>query len=907
MDINYRFIITFLIIVMNYVEARSQSISIQGSGEAIQGEEYTLECITRGDTFVNWYQDSHHIAWSSNHNGGCRFYNQYYRNFYEFKNCGVKHKLTIKSIDYNRDNGKVWNCEIYYNDDYHSSNSITLSVTLSLKGSGVAIQDKEYTLECKTSLKQIHWYKDNIYFGESNIQNGLNCIFNQESDRNFYEFKNCGAEHKLTIKSIDYYRDNGKVWRCYYNQYTYSDLTIHVIISLKGSGVAIQDKEYTLECKTSLKQIHWYKDNIYFGESNIQNGLNCIFNQESDRNFYEFKNCGVKHKLTIKSIDYYRDNGKMWRCQYFNIQNFNSNRTLFVRDYWCIEFSKEAIPTTYINKRICIFPFLVPVSSVQIKSTNLQFGTILVEESQLTTIQCVTSFAYPEPSVDLHVCYDGLNSRCNSYTATKSSENHTLITFQFTLNSTLEFDDTEIYCCAGNYLTNISCSNSLKMYILHHPRVRVEVEEGRLLCIAVGRPKNMTFLPMKHTVDNILVREIEGYYINTTVYSLNITNSQNNGGNYTCTVNNGIPDPYTKQYYQMAYYNLELKIHPNLYNVERNNNSLVGQNGSFSLKYLEDQTVNVSWYNNDTDLQTSSRITIREEPAEISHPYNNTIKLSGIKTILTITSINITDQGNYTCQVCNQYGCSRKTFEVDVVSMTKQIGTVIIFFVVFKRRRTKLNGQSEGKREGVQGSHHTNSVVESSVHPNLYNVERNNNSLVGQNGSFSLKYLEDQTVNVSWYNNDTDLQTSSRITIREEPAEISHPYNNTIKLSGIKTILTITSINITDQGNYTCQVCNQYGCSRKTFEVDVVSMTKQIGTDAGIINVKTVVIGASVGATIILICIVVIIFFVVFKRRRTKPNVEMEIIKNDLYISSDPLQVFPFFISPIKGRKVALS
>ncbi|ESP00742.1 hypothetical protein LOTGIDRAFT_176470 [Lottia gigantea] len=122
------------------------------------------------------------------------------------------------------------------------------------------------------------------------------------------------------------------MWRCQDNivQSVNSHLTLYVIISLKGSGVAIQDKEYTLECKTSLKQIHWYKDNIYFGESNIQNGLNCIFNQESDRNFYEYKNCGAEHKLTIKSIDYYRDNGKMWRCQDNIVQSVNSHLTLYV-------------------------------------------------------------------------------------------------------------------------------------------------------------------------------------------------------------------------------------------------------------------------------------------------------------------------------------------------------------------------------------------------------------------------------------------------------------------------------------------------------------------------------------------------------------------------------------------------
>ncbi|ESO93981.1 hypothetical protein LOTGIDRAFT_228663 [Lottia gigantea] len=459
-------------------------------------------------------------------------------------------------------------------------------------------------------------------------------------------------------------------------------------ISLEATGNAVQGEEYTLRCIESSSKVIWYKKKNTIGWSqdtfsNPSNNTGCLFHNNSSTNFYKFKECGVKHELTINSVDFKRDNGVDWSCQRYE------------------GGGKVATFTVLVN---------VPLKSVEMRSIDLDEDTLTAHEQRQIHIECVTESAHSNIIVVLQVC----NSRCFNYTTTSDKQPSTI--FRTSLNATHLLDKATLQCIAESASgENRVTSSMVVLYVLHHPRIRIRKEEGRLYCIAEARPRNVTFLPWKHTLDNILVREIEGYYINTTVYSLNITNSQNNGGNYTCTVNNGIPDPYTKQYYQMAYYNLELKIHPNLYNVERNNNSLVGQNGSFSLKYLEDQTVNVSWYNNDTDLQTSSRITIREEPAEISHPYNNTIKLSGIKTILTITSINITDQGNYTCQVCNQCGCSSKTFQLDfnedkrmeadeitdmdTTVMEILIGLaalftciiVIVIFIVYKRR-TKSKG-----------------------------------------------------------------------------------------------------------------------------------------------------------------------------------------------------------------------
>ncbi|ESO93996.1 hypothetical protein LOTGIDRAFT_153474 [Lottia gigantea] len=175
--------------------------------------------------------------------------------------------------------------------------------------------------------------------------------------------------------------------------------------------------------------------------------------------------------------------------------------------------------------------------------------------------------------------------------------------------------------------------------------------------------------------------------------------------------------------------------------------------------------------------------------------------------------------------------------------------------------------------------------------PTLYGstkTDRTDN--IGANVTFSVEYLDDRSLNVSWYHENRQLINSSRVTITESTEIL-------VNASGIKTILTITSINITDQGNYTCQVCNQYGCSRETFQLLLAenvtpTVYEDQGTKRGLDD--TVIIGVAVGATVLVIGLVVVIFFVTIRRRNSGQPFSTSDKERDTHNTGTGMREVPF-------------
>ncbi|ESP04782.1 hypothetical protein LOTGIDRAFT_229901 [Lottia gigantea] len=319
---------------------------------------------------------------------------------------------------------------------------------------------------------------------------------------------------------------------------------------------------------------------------------------------------------------------------------------------------------------------------------------------------------------------------------------HCGVKHELTIKSLNDLDDGSVWRCQNRQDSHFSNNFTLTVFT-GQPRLFMNGQQ--LVCLyKAEQNSDMKFLPWKHSIDNELVREIEGYYISDTVYGLNMTNSQNNGGIYSCSVNDGGT-------VQKVVYNFIPQQAPHLYEPTLKGELQTGDNSTFTVTYLENNIlnrfVNVSWYRAGQILETVDRVTIGEEPSTISHPYNNNIKLPGIKTILTIKSVIVTDQEFYSSQICNQNGCSLASFQLAIaddvngedsdINVTEAVIVAVLavallivgIFVFIKCRKYRASKQSESCEQNVYDSTvPTPTPTPASVYDTLGTTENENGS-----------------------------------------------------------------------------------------------------------------------------------------------------------------------------------
>ncbi|XP_050415312.2 uncharacterized protein LOC126829451 isoform X2 [Patella vulgata] len=235
----------------------------------------------------------------------------------------------------------------------------------------------------------------------------------------------------------------------------------------------------------------------------------------------------------------------------------------------------------------------------------------------------------------------------------------------------MEMDGSELYCKANNS-NRVERSTIIKLQVLDSTTMSLHVNnvtdnEIILKCEVDGQPNNYTFSPWKHFLDGVLIREVNGYLENgdTSIYYLNIsTQLYKNRGVYVCsgsysrngemynhTANTTIPSTASIEFYKN--------------DTEFINETVrVGSNYNISKIFITGSNSNITWFKDNNRLERSSRIDIRRLEVTIPHDYNQTVLIPYSRTLITITPVQVSDEGWYQCFICNHDDCSNSSFHL---------------------------------------------------------------------------------------------------------------------------------------------------------------------------------------------------------------------------------------------------
>ncbi|XP_043460823.1 fibroblast growth factor receptor homolog 1-like isoform X2 [Leptopilina heterotoma] len=160
---------------------------------------------------------------------------------------------------------------------------------------------------------------------------------------------------------------------------------------------------------------------------------------------------------------------------------------------------------------------------------------------------------------------------------------------------------------------------------------------------------------------------------------------------------------------------------------------------------------------------------------------------------LKLENIALQDAGNYTCQVCNSFGCINHVFKVDIIE-------AIDSFSESDADNEKLDNEKDGSP-----GEHNKTLPEC---PPMFNKNDEMHATVVKPAGSMLRLrcpaVGNPQPNITWLKNN------------EEPKRTL----GTIIM--VKWSLRLEDVVIQDGGNYTCIVCNNLGCINHTFKVEII-------------------------------------------------------------------------------------
>ncbi|XP_051176629.1 fibroblast growth factor receptor homolog 1-like isoform X2 [Leptopilina boulardi] len=161
--------------------------------------------------------------------------------------------------------------------------------------------------------------------------------------------------------------------------------------------------------------------------------------------------------------------------------------------------------------------------------------------------------------------------------------------------------------------------------------------------------------------------------------------------------------------------------------------------------------------------------------------------------ILKLENIALQDAGNYTCQVCNSFGCINHVFKVDIIEATDS-------FLESDSDNEKLDNEKDGSP-----GEHNKTLPEC---PPMFNKNDEMHATVVKPAGSMLRLrcpaVGNPQPNITWLKNNEEPKRTLGIII-------------TVKWS-----LRLEDVVIQDGGNYTCIVCNNLGCINHTFKVEII-------------------------------------------------------------------------------------
>ncbi|KAK6173925.1 hypothetical protein SNE40_017296 [Patella caerulea] len=188
-----------------------------------------------------------------------------------------------------------------------------------------------------------------------------------------------------------------------------------------------------------------------------------------------------------------------------------------------------------------------------------------------------------------------------------------------------------------------------------------------LQCEVDGRPNNYTFSPWKHYLNDVLIREVKGYLENEDkyIYYINISTQfyknrgvyvcsgsySRNGKMYTHTENTTITSTASSEFYENDLETMTETVK-------------VGFDYNISKIFITGSNSTITWFKDNSSLELSSRIGIRTLEVCIPHDYNQSVFIPYSQTLITITPVQVSDEGWYNCFICYHDDCSNSTFHL---------------------------------------------------------------------------------------------------------------------------------------------------------------------------------------------------------------------------------------------------
>ncbi|XP_041372720.1 uncharacterized protein LOC121385991 [Gigantopelta aegis] len=254
----------------------------------------------------------------------------------------------------------------------------------------------------------------------------------------------------------------------------------------------------------------------------------------------------------------------------------------------------------------------------------------------------------------------------------------------------------------------------------------------KLICEAEGRPDNYSFSPLTHFWGEYRIRELPGQRVSPNKYVLTVRNvTYADSGKYQCGVSNGV-EGLNKVKIQTNFTSIEIGGKPILGDMEQNPTVLavLGKTIVVERKIFSKSNITRHTWTNGRGQKLLGQLSTIEVTLNI---YNITVKDIGYSISLEIPKLTKDDQGLYTLNICNSFGCGHfyttlkiaiaelvdgSTSDSVLVAAVSGVTVVVILVVIIvvaivivrKRRNSTKNKHSQDDDHGYMNQDNNQQV-----------------------------------------------------------------------------------------------------------------------------------------------------------------------------------------------------
>ncbi|KAL3887601.1 hypothetical protein ACJMK2_027538, partial [Sinanodonta woodiana] len=303
-------------------------------------------------------------------------------------------------------------------------------------------------------------------------------------------------------------------------------------------------------------------------------------------------------------------------------------------------------------------------------------GTKVFNEGYPQTVKCSTSPSRPVPVIRWLLGNKAMTDNITSISMIDGNGLYVLNS-EITLVLMRNSSNQKIRCegfISGQETSPVSTEVIVNVWYV--PDVRVSLSGNNvvsstsvLVCVPQGNPPQYTFHPWIHTVGQTEVRKLDGVNTvnNSTLILSNISIQET--GNYTCTVDNGVPG-LDRQVSQTGYIDVDVQGLPVFDKIELPFAGEPNNSTNIEIRFYSSPPIQWIKFINQSDSSTlvnTSNIVIYLKPLNISMMfYEKRVTRLGHVAVLHFRNLTDTDFGNYTLQLSNGQGTVTLMFDLIV-------------------------------------------------------------------------------------------------------------------------------------------------------------------------------------------------------------------------------------------------